>query len=119
MRPLSETSLTFRADAGPAQHPMSWPPRPVSEAKRQRIAALVKECLEKDLIEPSDSEWASAVVLVPQPGRKDRLCIVYRPLGEAASVPAYPQGLASSRHLTDFKGNCSFLCSTSPAPTGK
>ncbi|PHJ23293.1 retrovirus-related pol polyprotein from transposon [Cystoisospora suis] len=90
-RPLSKTNLTtFKVELQEGVLPISCSYRPVSADKRRRIALLVSECLASGLCVPSDSEWASAVVLAPKPGGKDRLCIDYRKLNSVTRVPTYP-----------------------------
>ena len=90
-KPLALTNLTkFKVEVPADATPIGCRPRHVGPDKRRRIAEQVKLCLDKGLITPSESEWASAVVLQPKPDGTDRLCIDYRRLNSITRVPAYP-----------------------------
>ena len=47
---------------------------------REKIAKLVEEMQQKEIIQPSSSPWASPVVLVPKKDRNSRFCVDYRRL---------------------------------------
>lgn len=97
--PLSVTPVTGR---GPKQNwlhflvmvatqrPVSCPTRPASYAKRQPLAAPLKECLAKESVETDEAEWASAEVSVPRQRKKDRLCLDYRPLNNFSRSAVCP-----------------------------
>ena len=50
----------------------------------------MKKLLEMQVIEESDSEWVSPLVIVPKKGGKLRMCIDYRRLNECTVKIKYP-----------------------------
>ena len=62
----------------------------MSHVKREEIRKIVEQGLAEGIIVPSESEWASAVVLVRKADGSPRLCIDYRPLNRLIKVPNYP-----------------------------
>ena len=79
----------FKIDTGNAT-PIRCMPRPVPHHKKVEIDKQIDEMLRKGLIEPSDSEWASPVLMV---GKKDgslRFCIDYRRLNDITKHDAFP-----------------------------
>jgi len=57
---------------------------------RDLIKAQVDRMLELEVIEPSQSEWASLVVLIRKPEGSPLFCIDYRQLNERAVRDSYP-----------------------------
>jgi len=66
-------------------HPYRMGPR-----TRQLVGEQVDQMLQLDVIEPSTSEWASPVVLVPEPDGSTRFCIDYRQLNDRTVRDTYP-----------------------------
>ena len=90
-KPLSKTNLTtFTVEIKENQRPISCAPRPVSHAKREAIAKIVADGMREGIIAPSDSEWASAVVLVRKPNGEPRMCVDYRAINAVTRIPNYP-----------------------------
>ncbi|WP_435316602.1 reverse transcriptase family protein, partial [Klebsiella pneumoniae] len=46
--------------------------------------------LENDLIEPSNSNWSSPIVVVTKPDKSIRLCIDYRKINKLTKSDTYP-----------------------------
>lgn len=62
----------------------------MSVEKQQFIEAEIKELLDKKIIRPSTSPWASPVVVVPKKDGGSRLCVDYRGLNAKTHLDAYP-----------------------------
>ena len=74
---------------GEAQ-PICQPVRKVSLCQRQEMQDLLTEMQAKDMIQPSQSPWASPVVLVQKKDGSARFCIDYRKLNSVTRKDAYP-----------------------------
>jgi len=61
-----------------------------SPQQREEVERQVQELLAKGLIQPSDSPWASPVVLVSKKDGSKRLCLDYRSLNDVTRKDAYP-----------------------------
>ena len=67
------------------ERPRRFPPKEQEEIDRQ-----IKQLLDTGMIEPSDSPWASNVVLVKKKDGTKRFCIDYRRLNKVTIKDAYP-----------------------------
>jgi hypothetical protein len=92
-------------DTGDA-HPISTPPYHTSPKGREFISQTVAKLLAEDIIEPSDSPWASNVVLISQKG-KIRFCIDYRKLNTVTKADQYPLPRIDD-YLNQFQGKTWF-----------
>lgn len=70
--------------------PIATPPYRVPPAHREEIERHVSQMLENNVIEPSDSPWASPVLLVKKPDNNYRFCIDYRKLNAITKRDVYP-----------------------------
>ena len=87
---IGRTGLIRHRIGTPGARPRRQTLRRTSPEQRAEIERQVKELKERDLIRPSDSAWASPVVLVGKKDGSKRLCIDYRKLNEVTEKDAYP-----------------------------
>jgi hypothetical protein len=71
----------FQIDTG-ANKPIYTPPYRQAPMEKENIRAQIEDMLRNGLIEPSNSPWASPVLLVPKKNGKLRFCIDYRALNK-------------------------------------
>lgn len=83
-----EDSL-FNIDTGNAA-PIRCMPRTVPHHKKVEIDRQLDDMLQRGLIEPSDSPWASPVLLVKKKDGTMRFCIDYRKLNDISRHDSYP-----------------------------
>uniref|UniRef100_A0A8C5CZT0 ribonuclease H n=1 Tax=Gadus morhua TaxID=8049 RepID=A0A8C5CZT0_GADMO len=65
-------------------------PYRIPEARREAVRSEVKTMLEAGVIEESNSEWCSPIVLMPKPDGTIRFCNDFRKLNEISKFDAYP-----------------------------
>lgn len=70
--------------------PVSMMPYRRSPADRTIIEAMIKEMLECGIIRPSDSEYASPVVIVSKKDGTKRFCVDYKKLNDITVKDQYP-----------------------------
>ena len=85
-----ETDLIeFHIDTSDA-NPIRQPARRIPFAARQEISKQLLAMLESGVIQPSQSPWASPVVLVRKKDGSLRFCIDYRPLNAVTKPDLFP-----------------------------
>ncbi len=70
--------------------PVRQPVRHVPPPRREEVRRLLGEMLEKGVVEPSTSPWASPIVLVRKKDGSARFCVDYRKLNDVTRKDAYP-----------------------------
>lgn len=76
-------------DTGDAR-PIKMRPRRLPLARQQAADKALGEMQRAGIIEPSESPWAAAVVMVAKALENWRFCVDYRPLNEVTKKDAYP-----------------------------
>lgn len=88
--PLKTTTLTsHRIDTGD-NLPVFVPPYRVGPAQTEEISRQTQQMLENNIIRPSDSPYASPVILVKKADGSYRFCIDYRKLNAITKRDVYP-----------------------------
>ena len=64
--------------------------RRVPPARREEVKKLLKDMLAQDVIQPTNSPWASLVVLVRKKVGSTRFCVDYRKVNSITRKDAYP-----------------------------
>jgi hypothetical protein len=70
--------------------PIRQPPRRLPLGKRQTEKEEIEKMLKRGVIEPSNSAWASPVVLVTKKDGTPRFCVDYRKVNDCTVKDAYP-----------------------------
>ena len=87
---LGRTDLVkHRINTGTAP-PIRKPPRRLPLGKRQVEKQEIESMLERGVIQPSTSPWASPVVLVTKKDGSTRFCVDYRAVNDLSIKDAYP-----------------------------
>ena len=73
-------------DSTPVRNPLYRYP----EQAKELIEDIIKDMLEKRVIEPSTAAWLSPMVLVNKPDGSKRLCLDYRKVNEHLETDIYP-----------------------------
>jgi transposase InsO family protein len=89
-QPGRTTKLRHSITLIPGSQPHNSPPFRYAPARRQIVEQNLKEMTEQGIIIPSNSPWASPVVLAPKKDGTLRFCIDYRKLNAMTVRDAYP-----------------------------
>ena len=102
-----ETSLTeMDIDTGDAT-PKKLPARRMPLAVRREVSRQLQAMQAAGVIQPSNSPWSSAVVLVRKKDGSQRFCVDYRALNSVTKTDTYP--LPRIDDLLDQLGNSRFF----------
>jgi len=70
--------------------PFHFSPRRLSYAEKEELRKILDRLLQKEIIQPSESEYASPIVLVKKKNNEYRLCVDYRVLNKVTIRDNYP-----------------------------
>eukprot|EP00731_Ephydatia_muelleri_P039150 Em1152g2a len=76
----------FTSDA----QPVHLSPRRIPQARREELRGLLRDMLESDVIQQSESPWSSPIVLAKKHDGTTRFCVDYRKVNEITRKDAYP-----------------------------
>jgi hypothetical protein len=88
--------------------PVHQPPYRVSHREREIIRSQVDQMLQKNVIRPSRSQYASPVVLVKKKEGEWRFCVDYRKLNEKVVSNQYPLPLIDD--ILTYLNGCKWFC---------
>ena len=81
--------VAHEIDTGRAK-PFNFTPYRNAPKEREQIEVMTKEMLANKVCSPSNSPWASPVVLIPKKDGSTRFCVDYRRLNEITVRDVYP-----------------------------
>lgn len=87
---LGRTPLTQHTIYTGDAQPVKQQPYRIAHKQRETIDSEIQMMLDKDIIRPSSSPWASPVVLVPKKTGGYRFCVDYRKLNAVTKKDNYP-----------------------------
>lgn len=105
--PLSskiELAISLKHD-----QPISYRPRRLSYSDKQKLQEILNNLLKEDIIRPSDSPYASPIVLVHKKNGELRLCVDYRELNKITIKDNFPTPLIDD-HLDRLRDKQYFTC---------
>lgn len=85
-----ETNLVEMVIDTGESRPLKQSPRRMPFSVRQEVARQLREMQRDGVIEPSNSSWASPVVLVCKCDRSHRFCVDYRALNTVTKTDTFP-----------------------------
>ena len=88
--PLGRTDVVKHTIDVQGHAPIKQAPRRLPYHKQEIVKEELKKMLDQNLIRPSDSPWASPIVLVTKKDGTTRFCIDYRKLNEVTRKDAFP-----------------------------
>ena len=91
LKELGRTDIAMhRIDIGDAPPQKQRYPYHAAPREQEFIKQEVQRMLENNLIQPSESDWASPVVIAKKKNGKLRFCVDYRKLNKATKKDSYP-----------------------------
>lgn len=105
-KPGRTDQAEHRIETGDAV-PIRQAPYRIPYAQREKMKEEIEKMEEMGVIQPSRSEWASPVVMVPKKDGTQRFCVDYRKLNKISSFDAYP--MARIDDIIDRLGTAKYV----------
>ena len=106
--PLGRTGVVKHTIDVQGHPPIKQAPRRLPYHRQEIVKEELKKMLEQDLIRPSDSPWASPIVLVTKKDGTTRFCVDYRKLNDVTRKDAFP--LPRIDESLDTLGGAKYFC---------
>ncbi|PAA63097.1 hypothetical protein BOX15_Mlig014814g1 [Macrostomum lignano] len=103
----STALLKHRIELQPGTQPYKQRQRPIPLPVRDQVDQKIGQMLEHDIIEPSNSPWASNLIVVRKKSGDIRLCTDWRQLNAVTIKDAYP--LPHLQQSMDALAGCSWF----------
>ncbi len=100
------TAVKFRIDTGNAIPIRQWPYR-VPESQKEEVLRQLRKLEEASIISPSNSPWASPLVIVKKKDGTLRLCVDYRKVNAVTHKDSFP--LPRIDELLDHLGKAKYF----------
>ena len=105
---LGRTDLVYHKIDVEGHRPIKQRTRRLPVHKHAEVKKLLGEMLDQGIITPSDSPWASPIVLVTKKDGTTRFCIDYRLLNDITRKDAYP--LPRQEDIMDSLAGAKYFC---------
>ena len=106
---LGRTGIIKHKISTEQTQPIKQRPRRVPVNMNEEVDTQIQDMLDKDVIQPSKSPWASSIVLVKKKNGTQRFCVDYRRLNDVNIKDAYPLPRIDES-LDQLAGNQWFSC---------
>lgn len=88
--------------------PVVYRPYRLSHPERQKVREIVDELIKNDIIQESESSYASPILIVKKKNGESRLCVDYRALNNKTIKDRYPLPLIDDQ-ISGLSGNKYFI----------
>lgn len=88
--------------------PVVYRPYRLSHPERQKVRNMVEDLIQNDIVQESNSNYASPILLVKKKNGELRLCVDYRALNSKTVKDKYPLPLIDDQ-LSNLSGNKFFI----------
>lgn len=89
------------------ERPVVYRPYRLSHSEREQVRNVINDLLENDIIQESNSDYASPILMVRKKTGEPRLCIDFRSLNNKTKKDCFPLPLIDDQ-LTNLSGNSFF-----------
>ena len=103
-----ERTITHGIDLNPGSKPVSRPSYRLSVSEASEVERQLADYLQRGFIRPSNSPWASPILLVKKKDGSMRMCVDYRGLNALTIKNKYPPLPRIDEFFDQLHGSCYF-----------